>query len=271
MPRSFRTCFAFFLLLLASTWGTRAWAQTSIADARSQGNGATVTVEGTVTRALGDFVRLQDASGPTGASALVVRQTSGSFHAAIGDGTIRPGTRLRVTGTLSSFNALLQINEDDLSSYDVQGTASVPTPQDVTLSDLAADGEDYESELVRVTGLSVQGASGTFGADRTYQIVAGATGTTFDFRVQSSDESALGGTTIPRGAFDYTGVVGQFDPQGGTTSGYQLIPIRPSDLSPSRSFSFSRLYALAEEGTGTASVDVRAFNLAAGDAVTVTA
>jgi endonuclease I len=249
---------------------TSASAQTSIADARSSGDGTTVTVEGTVTRALGDFLRLQDASGPTGASALVVRQTSGALHDDIADGTIARGTQLRVTGTLSSFNALLQINEDDISSYDVLGTGPVPDPQDVTLSELSTNGEEYESELVSVTGLSLQGASGSFEADETYQVVASATGTEFDFRVQSSDESELGDTAIPDGAFDYTGVVGQFDPQGSTSTGYQLIPVRTSDLSPSRSFSFGRPYALAEEGSGLASVGVQAFNLPSDESASVT-
>ena len=270
MSHSLRTFSALLALLLGGALASPALAQTSIADARSRGNGATVTIEGTVTRALGDFLRLQDASGPTGASALVVRQTSGALHDDIADGTIARGTQLRVTGTLSSFNALLQINEDDISSYDVLDTGPVPDPQEVTLSELSANGEDYESELVRVTGLSLQGASGSFEADETYQVVASATGTEFDFRVQSGDESELGGTATPGGAFDYTGVVGQFDPQGSTSTGYQLIPVRTSDLSPSRSFSFGRPYALAEEGSGLASVSVQAFNLPSGESASVT-
>ena len=60
----------------------------TINEARNQGVGTEVTVDGTVTRAFGNFVRFQDESGPTGASGLVVRQTSGAFHDDIQDGTI---------------------------------------------------------------------------------------------------------------------------------------------------------------------------------------
>ena len=38
---------------------------TPIIEARNQGPESTVTVEGTVTRAFGAYVRLQDESGPT--------------------------------------------------------------------------------------------------------------------------------------------------------------------------------------------------------------
>ena len=76
---------AFCALLFVAS----AQAQTiTINEARNQGVGATVTVEGTVTRALGAYTRLQDTSGPTGASAIVIRQTSGSFFDDVADSTI---------------------------------------------------------------------------------------------------------------------------------------------------------------------------------------
>ena len=260
MSRSFWALSVTIALVLCAS-NTPAWAQMSIADARSQGNSATVTVEGTVTRAFGAYVRLQDDSGPTGASGLVIRQTGGPFRDAITDGTITRGTRLQVSGTLSEFNGLLQINGSDLNSYDVLGTATVPAPQSVTLSELAANGEDYESELVRVGALSLS-ATGTFANQESYT-AQDATGT-LTLRVQNTAETALGGTAIPDGGFTYTGVVGEF------RGAYQLIPVRESDLQPVRSFRFGRPYALAEEGSGTVSVDVRALNLDSGSA-TVTA
>lgn len=244
-------------LLLTPT----AWAQQTIDDARSQGVDAQVTVEGTVTRAFGAYVRLQDDSGPTGASALVIRQTGGSFRDAITNGTITRGTQLQVSGALSEFNGLLQINGSDLDSYNVLGTATVPAPQSVTLSDLATNGEDYESELVTVEALSLS-ASGTFANQESYTAQGGAG--TITLRIQTTDETTLGGTPIPSGGFTYTGVVGDF------RGDYQLIPVRESDLQPVRSFRFGRPYALAEEGSGTVSVEVRALNVDSGSA-TVTA
>lgn len=195
----------------------------TIAEARNQGSGASVIVEGTVTRAFGDFVRLQDDSGPTGASAIVIRQTGGDFNSDVADGTITAGTTLRVTGTLSEFNGLVQINEGDLASYEVTGSAAVPAPQSVTLAELDTNGEDYESELVEITDLTFPSATGTFENSTNYT-VEDPNGDQLTLRVQSDSESALGGTSIPAGAFTYEGVVGEF------RESYQLIPVRTDDI-----------------------------------------
>jgi len=193
-----------------------------IADARDR-VGESVAVEGTVTRAFGDFVRLQDTSGPTGASALYVRQTSGDFNQDVADGTIQPGTQLRVAGTIGEFNGNIQINEDDLTSYTVLGQGDVPAPQNVSLDEIATNGEDYEGELVRLAGLEFPDASGTFSNFTSYDVETDGS-TTLTFRIQSDSETTLGGEDIPSNRFTYTGVVGEF------RGSYQLIPIRPSDL-----------------------------------------
>ena len=181
-----------------------------------------MTVEGTVTRAFGDFVRFQDESGPTGASGLVVRQPSGAFFDDIQDGTITQGTQLQVTGTLSEFNGLLQINEEDLSEYTVQGQGSVPAAQSVSLSEIDANGEDYESELVTISDLTFPDASGTFENRESYTVEDNTGSLTF--RVQSSSETNIAGVSIPAQSFTYNGVVGEF------RGSYQLIPVRKTDL-----------------------------------------
>jgi len=252
-------------------------AQQTINEARQQDLGSEVTIDGTVTRAYGSYVRLQDESGPTGASAIVIRQVEGGnsadFQADIEDGTIQPGTTLEVTGTTSAFYGVIQINDDDLASYTVQGQGDPPTPRSVTLSDLKENGEDYESELLRLTGLRFAGASGSFENETTYTVENGE-GTSIEFRVQASAETALAGASISQSVFDFEGVLGQF--HGGQASsntpneGYQLIPVRESDLKASRSFSFGRLFSIVEEGDDAVSVDVEAFNTG-GSEVTVTA
>ncbi len=234
-------------------------AQVSISEARQQGVDSSVTVTGTVTRAYGDFVRFEDDSGPTGASALVVRQSSGEFHDDIQDGTISRGTSIQVSGTLSEFNGLLQINGEDLSSYSVEGNPGVPAPQDVTLSDIKTNGEDYESELVRTTGIQFQDASGTFDNQVSYTVTDGRE--TLTYRVQGTDETNFGGRPIPSGQFDYEGVTGEFQGE------YQLLPIR----STTTAFRFGRMYATAQEGGNAVSVAVRAANVGDGGQASVTA
>jgi len=267
MRRSLRTFTLLLSLLLLVASAVPATAQITIADARQQGDGATVTVEGVVTRALGSFVRFQDASGATGASGLVIRQTSGTFNQDVQDGTITEGTQLRVEGTLSTFNGLLQINEGDLASYSVEGQTTVPQPQSVTLSDLNNAGEDYESELVTISGLTLVDDVATFSSDATYAVSDQST--TFDLRVQGSDESNVGGTPAPASEFTYTGVVGQFDRNAPFTTGYQLIPVRRSDIQGGVFFAFASGYNVSLEADGTVMATVQAFNVADGQSVSV--
>lgn len=210
-----------------------------IQQARQQGVDSTVTVQGTVTRAFGAYARIQDASGPTGATGLVIRQASGdlssSFQQDIEDGTITQGTTLQVTGTLSEFSGLLQINNSDLNNYAVQGQGSLPPAQSVTFSDLqGADGENYESELVRIETVTFQDPSATGGTleSQTNYTVEDGEGTTFTYRVQDSTETNVIGAPIPSDPFTYEGIIGQFNNFSGNDEGYQLIPIRTSTELP---------------------------------------
>ncbi|PSQ80557.1 MAG: hypothetical protein BRD41_04855, partial [Bacteroidetes bacterium QS_1_63_11] len=210
-------------------------AEFTIAEARERGTETTVVIEGTVTRAFGSYARIQDESGPTGASGIVIRQTGGenadAFQQDIADEDIRRGTQLRVTGTTSAFAGLFQINNDDLSNYEIVGqTDAVPDLQTVTLANLqGSGGEDYESELLRVEGLSFPDASGSFESGITYT-VENADGKTFEFRVQDDAETNIIGEPIPDEAFTYEGVLGQFNNFSGNDEGYQFIPIQPSDI-----------------------------------------
>ncbi|MDZ7308627.1 MAG: endolytic transglycosylase MltG, partial [candidate division KSB1 bacterium] len=106
-----------------------------IAIARETANGTVVTVEGIVTRALGRFARLQDAT-----AGITAFQTSGSFRAAIDSGKVRLGDRLRLTGTLTEFNSLKEIAP--ISSFEViSRDNALPTTQKVTLAELGLDPE----------------------------------------------------------------------------------------------------------------------------------
>ena len=195
----------------------------TIAAARAQGVDAMVTVEGVVTRSMGAFTYLQDDT-----AGITIRQTSGEFFDAVADGTIAPGTRLRVTGVLSEFASLLQINGGDLESFEVLGTTDVPEPQVVTLAELAANGEDYEAELVTVELVSFLDM-GTFAPATTYVVTDPSDeSATVAARVPNADDSTVDGTEIFATA-DVTAIVGQFnfdDP----AAGYQLLLIEAGDL-----------------------------------------
>lgn len=191
----------------------------SVADARAAGVGATVRIEAVVSRAMGAFAYVQDATG-----GLTIRQTSGAFRDAVENGDIAGGTILGLTGTLSEFNNLLQINNADLDAYEILGSTDVPEAQTVTLSELATNGEDYEAELILVESVSFS-ATGTFEASTNYDITDPTDmSNTVALRVVGADDTMIDGTDIPTMPVDIAGVLGQFQ----TT--YQLLPINAGDV-----------------------------------------
>ena len=198
----------------------------TLAEARALGVGAFVQVTGTVTRAMGAFTYFQDDT-----AGLSIRQTSGMFADAVADGTIAPGVELTVTGTLSEFNSLLQINGDALQSYEVGAQGDVPDAQQVTLSQLAANGEDFESELVVVTGVTIEEGEDAVFRERTNYAVSDASDDTnaVVVRIVNANDTMIDGTAIPPDPITVTGVVGQFSSDD-PAAGYQIQPIQRSDV-----------------------------------------
>ena len=195
----------------------------TIAEARALSDGAFVTVDGVVTRAAGRFTRIQDTSGD-GATALTTFQAAGSLKAAVEAGEVEPGDRIRVTGSMDTFNGLRQIVP---ALYEVlEEDAGLPAPQLVTLAEIEAEGESYESELIRVVGLRIDDAGDdVFAPNKTYTVADQTTGS-FALRTPASGDGSVVGSEIPEAYFAYQGVLGEFR---GT---YQLSPTYASDIQP---------------------------------------
>ena len=214
------------LVVAAAVFGSAASAQTTIAAARAAGVGQTVTVTGTVSRAKGAFAQIQDAT-----AGLSIRQPAGTFFDAVAAGSIQPGTTLTVTGVLSEFRGLLQINAADLTSFTVDGQGLIPAAQTVTLAQLEAAGEAYESELVMLDGVTIAGAV-TFTPATTYQITdATSSANVVALRIVGANDTDIDGAEFISPA-RITGVVGQFDTATPATTGYQIQPILSSDIGP---------------------------------------
>ena len=198
-----------------------------IADVRAAGSGATVTFEGTVTRSEGAFTYLQDETG-----GLTIRQTSGDFFDAVAANTVRPGATLRVTGTLSEFNGLLQINNADLVSFEPIAYPPVPEPQQVTLAELAQNGEAYEGELVLVTDVTFADPPAQFEAATTYQVSDPTDASNaVTVRVPSAADAEIDGLDFLANPARVTGVVGQFSSTA-PDAGYQILVFQYGDVLP---------------------------------------
>lgn len=217
---------------------TQLTASSLLSDVRTAGVGATITTLAYVTRAMGAFTYIGDDT-----AGLAIRQTSGPWFDAVQSGAIQPGTVVRVTGTLSEFRGLLQINQasataNDLASFEIANDVNFNVnfvAQQVTLADIAANGEMFESTLVVVTDATIDGgAGGTFAPGTNHTLTDGSTpASAVVLRVPSASDTEVDGQTIPTAPATVLGIVGQFVPTGGSpTENYRILVIEDYDVNP---------------------------------------
>ncbi len=213
---------------LSDTISVRGIGINTIAQARALPNTSEVTIEGVITRGMGAFTRIQDAT-----AGIVIRQTSGSFFNDLAAGALRAGDKIRVTGKTSEFNSLKQINAADLLSWErLSRDNTMPTPQLVTLAEIEANGELYESELIKVTDMIIDPAGDlNFVAAKTYSNISDPSSPTslVVLRTPNAADSDIDGTPIPTAKCIFTGVLGQFHSTN-PAAGYQLTPVFASDV-----------------------------------------
>ena len=207
----------------------------TIIDARQQSLGTEVTVRGIVTRKEGSNVFIQDESGPTGASGIVVRDgDEGGLADAFDAGDIQPGDEIQATGELGAFSGLLQVSGDVSYVQIARDSQTLPPAQSVTVADLVNGGaEDYESELVRIEDLTIDPDGDTeFGENANYDATDAST--TQDIAVRVTDDSFYAGQPVPTTAVTLTSVVGQFNfgfgGARGPDTGSQLLPLVEGDI-----------------------------------------
>lgn len=187
----------------------------------------TVTVEGVVIRARGRLARIQDAT-----AGIAVFQSNGDFQNAIASGTIRQGTRVRVTGTTDEFRGLFQISPTEFEI--VSQDNALPAPQIVTLAEIIANGEAYESELIEIRELTIDAmGDATFQGGANYPVTdpTESTGTVV-ISTFGGDDVGIVGAPIPTGLAVFVGTLGQFDREEPLTDGYQLVPVEVTDIVP---------------------------------------
>lgn len=212
---------------ISDTVSVRGIGINTIAQARALPNATEVIIEGVITRGMGAFTRIQDAT-----AGIVIRKTSGSFFDDLVSGALRAGDKIRVTGKTSEFRQLKQINEADLLSWErLSRDNPLPTPQLVTLAEIAANGEQYESELIKVTDMIIDPAGDmNFLAAKNYNVTdLSSPARLVVLRTPNATDSDIDGLPIPTVKCVFTGVLWQFhttDP----AAGYQLTPVLATDV-----------------------------------------
>ena len=136
-----------------------------------------------------------------------------------------------LTGTLSTYNGLLQfvpISDAGTAS----STGNVIIPKTLTLAQLTAGAESYESQLIKVEGVTVTGNDGetTFINGKIYTLSQGTD--TFPMRTTFY---SFEGEDLPPSAFDLVGIINE---RSGV--GLHLAPRSYNDVTLSK-FSFDKV------------------------------
>ncbi|MCS3859188.1 choice-of-anchor J domain-containing protein [Salinibacter ruber] len=187
-------------------------------EARARSTGSRAVVDGIVTRVDGDGAYVQDSEG-------ALYAFDGDFGAQVGD-------EVRVDGPTAFFSGLFQL--EDVSGGRLTEVLSsgntLPTPNTISLGEVTDNGEEYESELIRVENFAIDdGGDQQFQAGTNYTI----TNSSGELVLRIPGGSELEGEDIPERA-NFQGVLGQFndfgDPDDNT--GYQLLGLESEDLEP---------------------------------------
>jgi hypothetical protein len=183
----------------------------SIAEARSQPDGATVTVEG-VSLTASDF--------NDGGGYLV--DPSAGIAVLVADRTFARGVLLRVTGIVDDRYAQRTIRATTASIASL-GVGSEPLPLDAATGSV---GEAVEGQLVEVSGV-IASAATTLSAGIAWDVDDGSGA----IRVLVGNATGIDTSSWARGAgMTLIGVVGQRDSSGTGTTGFRSQPRDTADI-----------------------------------------
>jgi hypothetical protein len=178
----------------------------TIAEARNQSIGQTVTINGVATNGgeLGAIRYIQDAT-----AALPAYGNNLS--------SVQRGDSVSVTGVMFEFSGLLELSPT--TSFTILGQGTIPEPLSIPIT---SANESLEAQLVQFENVSfVQSGFFSTGSS-TVQITDGTN--TLDVRINGSTN--IDGSEIPSGPVTVVGLVGQFN------ANYQLIPRDLEDIFP---------------------------------------
>ena len=186
---------------------------------------------------LGDLVTLRGivtVSNQFGSPSYIQDNSGGiSIYGPTFSNAVQPGDEVLVSGTITQFNGLNQLESPTLHSILSSGNEVEPVL--ATPSMLSGDGvsgiENYEGRLVRVNGVLVTELNGTTFSNwayRNYMLTGSSASDTVQIRIDN--DTQIIGMVAPAGRFDVVGVLSQFKTSLPFIGGYQLMPRIPSDV-----------------------------------------
>jgi hypothetical protein len=200
----------------------------TIKAARDLPLGTEFIIEGIVTRSLGSYTRIQDLTG-----ALTIYQPTGTFYNDVANFDIQNADLLRIQGKISEMKNLKVISGNDLTGFQrLSRLNELPTPVKVTLSEIAHNGEQYESSLITIDNLTIINSFDeiVFHEARTYQTTDASDQTnSVSIQIGNAADTDEDGMPFISHSVTFLGVLSQSS-ESNPSSGYQLTPVLPTDL-----------------------------------------
>ena len=198
----------------------------SVSAARKAGPGATVTVRAVVLNGaeLGNIRYVQDADAGLALYALPTKVP--------GFSELQAGDSVQVTGTLKSYNGLLEM--DPVASVVKLGADRPLRAKQVLLTEASeAWAEANESRLLEIKGVThltaPSGTKATSLSGNTNYLLNGQPGALVRVASSSTGPQGLVEAGVPtEQSFDVRGILSQYAPGG--SGGYQLMPRMAADL-----------------------------------------
>ena len=132
--------------------------------------------------------------------------------------------KVKISGVeLSAFNELLQLNNVPNANLLATTNGSTVTPKLVTIADINANFENYESTLVKINNATITGGTTFSGTLK----VTDATGILDLFTRTAATFAA---NSVPGGTVSVTGIISQFKSATTTGNGYQISIRDPNDI-----------------------------------------
>lgn len=108
---------------------------------------------------------------------------------------------------LSEYNGLFQVNEVPMGNATSFGNGMLPAPRAATIQEIKENLEDWESTVVRISGVIFTGG-GTFDGSNTIEDASG------QITIYTRGDATFSGNAVPAGEVTITALVSQFnDPQ----------------------------------------------------------
>ena len=186
---------------------------------------------------LGDLVTLRGivtVSNEFGSPSFIQDNSGGiSIYGPSFSDTVRIGDEILVSGIVTQFNGLNQLESPTLHS--ILSTGNTIEPMLVTPSVLSGDGiagvENYEGRMVRVNNVIVtelNGSTVSNWAYKNYMLTGVNPSDTVQIRIDNNTQ--IIGMVAPAGKFDVEGVLSQYKTSIPFIGGYQLMPRVPGDI-----------------------------------------